>query len=184
MTLYLLLYYEFFKIGLFAIGGGYATLPFLYRLSQEYQWFSIKELTDMIAISNMTPGPVGINVATYAGFKTAGLLGSVISTTAIITPAIVIILIIAKTINKYKESKIIQYILSGIRPAACALLAGIAIKLFAENILDGTKILTNQVDYKALILFIILGLISIKVKKNPLLLILFGGIFGILMNFI
>ena len=77
MKLYFFLYFEFFKIGLFSLGGGYATLPFLYHMSEQYHWFSPVELTQMLAISSITPGPVGLNVATYAGFKTAGIIGSI-----------------------------------------------------------------------------------------------------------
>lgn len=180
--IYVLLFIEFFKIGLLAIGGGYATLPFLYTLSEQYQWFSAKELTDMIAISNITPGPVGINVATFAGYKTAGLLGGIIATTAIVLPALIIIMIIANFLDKYKENKIIQSLFSGLKPAACALLAGICVKLFSEIIINGDKIMTNNVDYKSITIFILLMLISLKTKKNPILLILYGAVAGILIN--
>jgi len=182
MIIFFHLFLEFFKIGLLAIGGGYAALPFLYRLSEQYHWFSAKELTDMIAISNVTPGPVGINIATYAGFKTAGVLGSIVATTAIILPAFVIILIIANFLDKYKQNAIIQSIFSGLKPAACALLAEICVKLFSETIINGEKIVTNNVDYKSLIIFVLLLLISIKTKKNPILLILYGAIAGIIIN--
>ena len=180
--IYFLLFIEFFKIGLLAIGGGYTTLPFLYRLSEQYHWFSADELTDMIAVSNITPGPVGINVATFAGFKTAGVLGSIIATTAVVLPALIIIMIIANFLDKYRENKIIQSLFSGLRPAACALLAGICVKLFSEIIINGDKISTNNVDYKSILIFILLMLVSIKTNKNPILLILYGAIAGVLIN--
>ena len=84
LKLYFLLFYEFTKIGLFAIGGGYAALPFLYFIQAKYQWFTIEELTNMIAVSNITPGPIGINMATYTGYTTGGIIGSVIATSAIV----------------------------------------------------------------------------------------------------
>ena len=97
--IYLLLIYEFFKIGLFAIGGGYATLPFLYHISEVYNWISAKELIDMLAVSSITPGPVGINVATFAGFKTAGIIGSLLATTALILPSFIIVILISKLLS-------------------------------------------------------------------------------------
>ena len=95
--MYLLLFFEFFKIGLFAVGGGLATIPFLYALSDKYHWFSSAQLVDMIALSESTPGPLGINMATFAGFQTIGVLGGAISTFGLVLPALFVIII--ETIN-------------------------------------------------------------------------------------
>ena len=97
--IYLLLIYEFMKIGLFAIGGGYATLPFLYHISEVYSWYSSKELVDMLAVSSITPGPVGINVATFAGFKSAGFLGAFLATASLIIPSFLIVILISGIFN-------------------------------------------------------------------------------------
>ena len=86
MKIYWFLFYEFFKIGLFSVGGGYATIPFLYQLIDEYGWYSAKQLSDMIAVSVLTPGPVGINMATFAGFQTAGIFAAILATVSIILP--------------------------------------------------------------------------------------------------
>ena len=94
---------EFFKIGLFSFGGGYATIPFLYHLSQVYNWYSIEELTQMVAVASITPGPVGINVATYAGIKTAGISGAIVATIVEMLPSLILVLIVAKLLKKYSE---------------------------------------------------------------------------------
>ena len=93
--IYWLLFYEFFKIGLFAIGGGLVTVPFLFNLSEAYGWFSAKELTDMIAVAEATPGPLGVNMATFAGFSPAGVWGAIVATLGLITPSIIIIIMVA-----------------------------------------------------------------------------------------
>lgn len=102
MTL-ITLFLEFFKIGLFSVGGGLATLPFLYKLAENYDWFTKVELIDMIAISESTPGPIGVNMATFAGFNTAGILGGVTATMGIVVPALLVIILIAKVLDKFKQ---------------------------------------------------------------------------------
>ena len=102
--IYLLLISEFFKVGLFSFGGGYATIPFLYHIATTYGWYSIQELTKMIAVASITPGPVGINVATYAGLKTAGVLGSLAATISEMVPSLFLVIFVAKLLKKYKEN--------------------------------------------------------------------------------
>ena len=97
--IYFNLLYEFFKTGLFSFGGGYATLPFLYHISETYHWFSAKQLTDMIAVSSITPGPLGVNVATFAGFVTSGLLGALVATTAVVLPSYIIVILVSKLLE-------------------------------------------------------------------------------------
>ena len=101
--IYITLFYEFFKIGLFAIGGGLATLPFLYDLCGRYSWITTDNIADMVAISQSTPGPLGINMATYAGFKAGGILGGMVATFAIVLPSFIIIVIVANFLNKFKN---------------------------------------------------------------------------------
>ena len=97
--IYLILFLEFFKIGLFSVGGGLATLPFLYELANKYPWLTTNNIADMIAVSESTPGPIGVNMATYAGFHASGLLGGIISTLGLVTPSIIVIIIIAGILN-------------------------------------------------------------------------------------
>lgn len=138
--IYLLLFYEFFKIGLFAIGGGLVTIPFLFDLAQKYNWFTTKELADMVAIAESTPGPLGINMATFAGFSTAGVAGAVIATLGLVMPSVIVIIMVARLMNKYQCNIRVQTVLSGIRPAVLALIifAGLQIaKLAVTDLLSG-----------------------------------------------
>ncbi|MBQ8481368.1 MAG: chromate transporter [Alphaproteobacteria bacterium] len=120
--IYLLLFWEFFQIGLFAVGGGLVTVPFLFDLSEKYTWFTSQELTDMIAISQSTPGPVGINMATFAGFKAAGILGSLVATLSEVLPSMIVVYFIAEMLSKWRENKYVTQTLEAIRPAVLALI--------------------------------------------------------------
>ena len=131
MMIYLQLFFEFFKAGLFAIGGGMATLPFLYDISDKTGWFTYGQLADMVAISESTPGPIGVNMATYVGFTTAGIPGSVIATLGLITPSIIIILIIAGFLKAFKDNKYVQHAFYGLRPASTGLIAAAGFSVFA-----------------------------------------------------
>ena len=105
MNLFIQLFLQFFHVGVFSFGGGYATLPFLYDIAEKYHWYSAKQLTDMLAISSITPGPIGVNVATFAGFATSGILGSLIATTAIILPSYIIVTIVYKVLDKFRTNR-------------------------------------------------------------------------------
>lgn len=121
--IFIQLFYEFFLIGLFAVGGGLATIPFLTDLGQRTGWFTLDQLTNMIAISESTPGPLGINMASYVGYETAGFAGSAIASLGLITPSIVIILIVAAFLKKFRNNPKVEAIFYGIRPASAALIA-------------------------------------------------------------
>ena len=120
--IYLTLFAEFFKIGLLAIGGGLVTVPFLYDLSTVYPWFSAQELTDMIAVSESTPGPIGVNVATFAGFRAGGIIGGIIATLGLITPSMIIIVVLARYLKNHPNNLRIEWLLRNIRPVALALI--------------------------------------------------------------
>lgn len=184
LKLCFLLYYEFLKIGVFAIGGGYAAIPFLYYLQPKYNWFTLDELTNMIAVSNITPGPVGINMATYTGFTTAGLSGAITATLAIVSVPFVFTIAMTKLIDKFQTYKAVESVFKGLKPAACALLASISIKLlYQSTVLNKTNFyLPTQIDVKAVILFIILIIPFSFMKKNPLLAIVAGAIGGIIIQ--
>lgn len=170
--IYWLLFYEFFKIGLFAIGGGLVTVPFLFNLSEAYGWFSAKELTDMIAVAEATPGPLGVNMATFAGFSTAGVWGAIVATLGLITPSIIIIIMVAKLMDKYQCNIRVQTMLAGIRPAVLALIlfAGISI---AEMAID---------DMLAGLVFAVL-LTSIRFwKKSPIFYLCISALLGIMLQ--
>lgn len=170
--IYFQLALEFFKIGLFSFGGGYATIPFLYHISQEFQWYSLDELTQMIAVASITPGPVGINVATYAGLKTAGVFGSLVATVSEMLPSLILVLIVAKLLKKFSDNFYVKSIIATLKPISCALLASVAIGLLKPEIHD----------LKAMILLGILLILSWKSKKDPLFYILIAGIIGFLIQ--
>ena len=121
--IYLSLFYEFFKAGLFAVGGGLATIPFMKEISLKTGWFTLSQLTDMIAVSESTPGPMGVNCATYVGYETAGILGGIIATLGLIAPSIIIIIIISKILEKFRNNKYVDAAFFGLRAASVALIA-------------------------------------------------------------
>lgn len=171
--IYFQLAFEFFKIGLFSFGGGYATIPFLYHISQEFQWYSLDELTQMVAVASITPGPVGINVATYAGLKTAGILGSLTATISEMLPSLFLVLIVAKLLKKFSDNFYVKSIIATLKPISCALLASVALGILKPEIHD----------VKAMILLGILLILSWKSKKDPLFYILIAGIAGFFIQF-
>ena len=158
MKIFLQLFIQFFHIGVFSFGGGYATLPFLYAISEKYHWYTTKQLTDMLAISSITPGPVGVNVATFAGFATSGILGAVIATTAIILPSYIIVTIVFKILDKFKTNKNIQGAIRALKPAGCALLSSVGIKL----------LFTSNLHLLGTLLLLALIITSILKKQYPL----------------
>ena len=117
------LFLAFFKIGLFAVGGGLATLPFLYELAEQTDWISVSDISNMVAVSESTPGPLGVNMATYVGFLKDGVPGGVIATIGLIMPSIIISLIIARMLVKFKNNKTVKDIFYGLRAASCGLIA-------------------------------------------------------------
>ncbi len=184
--IFLLLCFEFAKIGLFSFGGGYATLPFLYHMSEIYNWFSLNELSQMLAISSITPGPVGLNVATFAGFKTAGFLGSLCATMSIMLPSFIFVVIISKMLKKFKDSPILTSVMYALRPATAAMLAAVAFRLFFESVVKFHSLSDfyfKNIDIKALLLLFVLFIISLKIKKDPLIFLALGAIAGLLLHF-
>lgn len=119
----LTLFWEFFKIGLFAVGGGPATLPYLMDLTEKHDWYTMQELTDMIAVSESTPGPLGLNMSTYAGYKALGLFGGLVSTFGLVLPSLIIIILIAKFLENFNDNKYVKGAFAGIRPSVTAVIA-------------------------------------------------------------
>ncbi len=129
LKLLVIMFLQFFHIGVFSFGGGYATLPFLYQIAEDFDWYSTSQLTDMLAISSVTPGPVGVNMATFAGFASAGIIGALIATTAIMLPSFIIVTIVCKILDKFKTNSYVQGSVTALKPAGCALLTAVGIKL-------------------------------------------------------
>ena len=129
---YLRLFWEFFKTGLFAVGGGMATLPFLQAIGENTGWYTYGELMNMLAVSESTPGPIGINMATYVGFTVAGLPGAVIATLGEITPSIIVILIVAAVLHSFRNNKYVDRAFYGLRPASTGLIAAAGVTVILE----------------------------------------------------
>lgn len=190
MLLYFRLFYEFAKTGLFAIGGGLATLPFLYEMSVKTGWFTTHDISNMIAVSESTPGPIGINMSTYVGFQTAytyfgaagGILGGITATLSLVLPSIIVIELISKVLNKFKESQLVQDIFYGLRPAAAALVAasGMSIAKVAFLIENTTAITIN---FKSLILGILIFVSYKLFKLHPVVYIAAAAVIGIIFKF-
>lgn len=180
--IYLQLIYEFFKIGLFSVGGGMATLPFLIDLTTKYDWYTKSELTDMVAISQSTPGPVGVNMATYAGYNAAGISGAIVATLALVAPALIIIVLIAKFLENFSENTLVKASFYGIRPTVAALI-GYAVWELLKITLVTTEGAAIHIDYTGII--VCLGLLAAmyikQLKKlHPLIWIAVGAILGII----
>ena len=187
MTL-LRLMYEFFKTGLFSVGGGLATLPFLYEISRRTGWFTTADIADMIAISESTPGPIGINMSTYAGFTTAGPLGGVLASLALAAPSVIIILIVAKFMEKFRDSRLVQGALYGLRPASIAMItaAGLNVARVALVNLDAYRLTGSLGDlflWKALLLAAAIFIAQRRLKWSPVIFIALSAVVGIVFKF-
>ncbi len=145
------LFWEFFKTGLFAIGGGLATLPFLQDMASRTGWFTSDQITDMLAVSECTPGAIGVNMATYAGFQTAGVPGAVCATLGLITPSIMVIVIVAGILKKFQDNFYVQSLFYGLRPASSGLIGAACIGvgfavLFSFGGISVAEVLTGLVN--------------------------------------
>ena len=131
--IYLRLFFEFFKIGLFSVGGGLATIPFLQDLGARTGWFTAGDLADMIAVSESTPGPIGVNMSTYVGFTCGGPLGAVVGVLGLVTPSILVILLVSLFLKKFRDSRTVDGVFQGLRPASTALItaAGLSVAQIA-----------------------------------------------------
>lgn len=175
--IYLALYWEFFKIGLFSLGGGLATLPFLYKLAETHpQRISTQAIADMIAISESTPGPIGINMATFAGFQAGGALGGLVATLGEITPSVIIIILIARFLTAFDKNQYVKDSFYGLRPAVVALITFALIKLMGVTLYS-----EGVVHPIEMILYVVLVVCVLVWKKvHPLIWIVVGAVAGLL----
>ncbi len=188
MTL-LRLIYEFFKTGLLAVGGGLATIPFLQRMGASTGWFTDTDLTTMIAVSESTPGPMGVNMATYVGYHIAGIPGAVLATLGLITPSILVILIIAGFLERFRDSRLVDSAFRGLRPASTALIAAAGLSV-AKNVLLRLDLagegFSRIFNWQGLILAaaVFLCMQSKKLKKlHPIIFIAASAVLGIIFKF-
>ena len=186
--IYLSLFWEFLKIGLFAVGGGMATLPFLRELSTRTGWFSQDLITDMIAISESTPGPIGINMATYVGCNIAGLFGGFIATMGELLPSLIIVIIISKSLERFRNAKAVGDAFYGLRPAVTGLIAAagisvIQVAMIQLELYKETNSLLNLVDWKKLLLFVVMFIGIRKFKWHPVIYIAISAVVGLIFAF-
>lgn len=174
------LFFSFFKIGLFAVGGGLATLPFLYELAEKHGWISVSDISNLVAISESTPGPLGINMATYVGFLQSGAVGAVTAALGLVVPSVIVIVIIAKFLKRFKDNKIVKDVFYGLRAASTALIAvagmGVArLAFFGEKATD--------FFWQGAILVLVLFFAIRKLKWHPIVFIGISALIGIVFKF-
>lgn len=189
--LYIELLVTFFKIGLFTIGGGYAMIPLIQQEIVGHGWLTFKETIDIIAVSEMTPGPFAINAATFVGTKTGGILGAIFATVGVVLPSFTIVTLVAKYSARFKEQPLFQYALYGLRPAVIGLI-GAAAFLIARTtffmtpggsicIFAGLRNILNAINWRAVFIFVVAIIASLKYKLHPILLIIVSGMLGVVL---
>ena len=190
---YLNLFIEFFKTGLFSIGGGLATIPFLNSIADRYDWFDRIFLSNIIAVAESTPGPIGVNVATYAGFTAGasdggiinGVLGGIVSTCSLVLPSFLVIMIVAKLFESFKENKLVKNAFYGVRPATAGMVASVTVGIIKTAVLGNVKlsqISVSAIDVRLIIMFAVLLVLTNKVKLHPIVYIAVAGLAGALMK--
>lgn len=184
--IYLKLFWSFFQIGLFSIGGGYAAMPIIQKQVVDLNhWLSMKEFVDIVTISQMTPGPIAINAATFVGMRIAGILGAIIATIGCVTPSCIIVLTIAYFYYKYQDLWLIQGALKGLRPAVVSLIASAGLSILLMALFNGNaaswfSVNISQVDLVAGVLFIGGFILLRKFKTNPIYIMLGSGVVGLI----
>ena len=180
--IFLRLFWEFFKVGLFSVGGGMATFPFLYDMSAKTGWFTAAQLADMIAISESTPGPIGVNMATYVGFVTAGIPGSVIATIGLATPEIIVILVIARILEKFRHNRYVDGVFSCLRPCSIGLIAAAGV-LVAKIAFFSNQVFNYKAAILAALLLVLTRWVKTTKKLHPICFIALSALVGILFKF-
>ena len=180
---YLLLFVEFFKIGLFIIGGGLAALPFLFDLADKYDWFTAQQLADMVAVSESTPGPLAINMATYAGYSAAGVAGAALATLGTLLPSLLLSLLLCRVLAKFKAKGWMEEIFHGLRPAVAGLITAISLSLLQLALVpDLNTGWASGISWPALGLFAVLLAGVFALGKHPIFYIAIGAAAGILLK--
>lgn len=184
----LVLIVEFMKTGFFAVGGGLATLPFLREMGVKYGWFAMDTLSTMIAVSESTPGPIGINMATYVGYAVAGAPGAVLATLGLVAPSVLVICIIANYFQKFKNARIVQMIFAGLKPAVVAFVAAACLNLFVSTLLHAESGINGGIielfNWKCILLLLVLSGFKKKFPKvHPIAFIGAAAAAGVVFSF-
>ena len=190
--LYLTLFLEFLKIGLFTFGGGYAMIPLIREVVLKHGWLDEAQFLNMIGVAEVTPGPIAVNMATYVGSTQAGILGALLCTVGVVLPAFIIMLLISILLKKFMKNKYVQSALGGIKFVAIALIAASAITIFADVLFpytlnNGVSISINFVAIKMFVL-IVAGYFLLKIllrkKPGPISIIIMSALIGLLVNYL
>ena len=177
--IYLLLFWEFFQTGLFAVGGGLATLPFLYSISDRYGWFTHAQIADMLAVSESTPGPIGVNMATYCGMTVAGVPGALVATLGLILPSILIILLVASLLTRFRENRFVESVLRVLRPVSVGMVAAAVWSVIKAGLFVGEW----TISWIALAVFGVVLVLALKFRKlHPIVLMILGAAAGIVLH--
>ena len=186
VLIYLQLFLSFFQIGAFSFGGGYAALPLIQnQVVTLHGWLSISEFTDLITISQMTPGPIAINSATFVGIKIAGVFGAVVATLGCVLPSCIIVTLIAKLYLKYRDIDVLQGILNSLRPAVVAMIAAAGISILMTTFL-GSEVVAkfSNIKWNLVVIFIICVVLLQKFKMNPIWVMLLAGVMKVVYSFV
>lgn len=185
--IYLTLFYEFFKTGLFAVGGGLATLPFLRQMSAVHpDWFTEAMLADMIAVSESTPGPIGVNMATYAGFQAGGILGALSATFGLVAPAFLVMLIIVRILDKFRDNRYVNAAFYGLRPAVAGLIAaaGVTVAKGSLLVLPFAGDVLSLFSWPSVAIFVAVLFLTKRFKVHPIVFLLASAVVGIAIGFL
>lgn len=179
---------QFFKAGLFSVGGGLATLPFLYEMSDRFGWFSSADIADMIAISECTPGGIGLNMATYAGYTTCGVAGGILATLFLACPCVIVILIIARILDKFRDNPLVENAFYGLRAASVAMISAAGINVAKTCLIHPEFLGTDNgilrfLDVKACILAVVLFFALRKLKWHPVAFLAISAVIGVIFRF-
>ena len=186
------LFWEYFKVGLFAVGGGMATIPFLYDLSDKTGWFTHAQLADMLAISESTPGPLGVNMATYVGFTLAKVPGAIVATLGLVTPSVIIILLIARVLQQFRHNRYVDSAFYGLRPASTGLIAAAGVTVAIASLLNldtfrATAQVLDLIRWKpcllAAVVLIFTNWVKPTKKLHPIVFILASAVVGAVFHF-
>ncbi len=186
--IYLQLFWEFLQIGIFAVGGGMATIPFLHHLSETTGWFPPSLITDMVAISESTPGPIGINMDTYVGCAIAGIPGGIIATLGEVLPSVVIVSVVSMYLAKFRSNKLVDAAFYGLRPAVTGLIAAAGLSvakvaMFQVELYQQTGAIFDLFDFKKLIFFVLVFAAIKKFKLHPIAYIACAAVVGVALGF-
>jgi chromate transporter len=176
----LYLFVTFFRIGLFSVGGGLATVPFLFEIADNSDWLTHEAIGNMLAVAQSSPGAIGVNLAAYVGHSYAGTAGGFAASLGLISPSIFIIIIVARMLQKFKEDNIVQSIFTSLKPAAAGLLCATGLGIIVLSIWNvSAPVWYDFIRWKELILLIVILFLIMKYKKHPVLYIVIAGITGV-----